>query len=215
MENNATENKENKEDKKYKKICRYGLQCKFKTTCNRAHTKDEYEPINCMFRNGCYNLDCKYYHPSRETIEEYIEKCRIFKQKIKKFTKFCNKMTEKTPCKIKGCPFAHSVDEFVLTPEITQMYSKKIDYVQKVLGSKIQSFMFRPSHVNHVESDENEGNYDEKKDEKYEDEENYEKDEEDEKYEDEENDENDEKDEEEFFIFFINKLKYKQKVKKF
>ena len=99
---------------KNSKLCRYGVSCKFISTCFRAHKKEDYQPILCKFKDGCYNLDCKYYHPIRESIDEYIEKCKRFKQKQKKFTKFCNKMGYNHPCKTKGCPFAHSIEEFVI-----------------------------------------------------------------------------------------------------
>jgi len=149
------ERKDGKEEEnKYKKLCRYGTQCKFINTCFRAHTKQEYNPAKCKFKEGCYNLDCKYFHPNRETIEEYIQKCREFKQKIKKYTKFCNKMTQNSPCNIKGCPFAHSIEEFVFEDDIPD--KNKENYIKKFFGSKIQPFMFRPSHINHINETEKE-----------------------------------------------------------
>jgi hypothetical protein len=180
------------------KLCRYGLQCKFIKTCFRAHTKEEYQPIICRFKEGCYNLDCKYYHPSRESIDEYIDKCRRFKQKIKKFTKFCNKMTATNPCKTKNCPFAHSIEEFVIPYHLSLTH--KAEQIEKILGFKLQPFMFQPSYINHKEHEKHE-------DEQDNDEQEEEKEEEDN---DEQEEEEEENEEDELLRIFINRVKRKQ-----
>jgi hypothetical protein len=136
---------------KLSKLCRYLEKCKYIDTCFRAHSKDEYTPVECRFKN-CYNLDCKFYHPSRETKDEYIEKCLIFNQNVKRHTKFCRKMKEDFPCTKKSCPFAHSIDDIILPYGYEQGH--KIEEAERVFGIKIQPFMCNPSWMNHNEDKE-------------------------------------------------------------
>jgi hypothetical protein len=59
-------------------------------------------------------------------------------------------MSSNRPCIAKGCPFAHSLDEFIIPFSISSSLTKR-EYIEKVMGILIEPFMLQPSSINHVE----------------------------------------------------------------
>jgi len=121
------------------KLCRHGEECKYISTCFRAHSISEYSPVKCKFDKGCYSLECRYFHEHRETIDEYVVRCNQFKQNVKKCTRICKKMTEDAPCSNKSCSFAHTLEDLVLPfncpPE------RKLEEARRIFGDDVKPFM--------------------------------------------------------------------------
>ena len=56
------------------RMCEAGDNCKYGVRCNKAHTIEELEPVECSFAEECIKRRCRYYHPHKETKEMWIER---------------------------------------------------------------------------------------------------------------------------------------------
>ena len=55
-----------------KRLCKFGLKCSMKNSCDRTHSVDDWTPQLCKFAKGCRNLNrCKYIH-SNESKKECL-----------------------------------------------------------------------------------------------------------------------------------------------
>lgn len=130
--------------------------------CPFVHSIEEYRLPECFYAEFCKNNDCAMFHPGRNcTVEEYIKKNNIVfpkkeekKEKTEKkvekkkaiglYTRFCNLMTETTPCPRGYCTFAHGLDQLNLPEES----GKDRLTIAKELGYDIKEWMMRPHQEN-------------------------------------------------------------------
>ena len=62
------------QDKTKTAMCSFGKDCK-RDVCNFAHTVDELRVFECTFKSSCRNGNkCAYFHPEKETKEEFVER---------------------------------------------------------------------------------------------------------------------------------------------
>ena len=61
------------------RACLNGANCVNKTTCQNAHYASEYRIPICLFLDICEEKDCKNFHPSRETKEQFLLSAPKFK----------------------------------------------------------------------------------------------------------------------------------------
>lgn len=52
------------------KMCKHGVKCKRKDTCNFAHSKSELQIVECKFGRNCKRIKCKYNHKDGRKIDE-------------------------------------------------------------------------------------------------------------------------------------------------
>lgn len=64
--------------------CVNGPDCKNKDVCQNAHYADEYRIPMCLFFNFCEEQGCKYFHPLRQTTEEFMALVPKFKYQSQK-----------------------------------------------------------------------------------------------------------------------------------
>jgi hypothetical protein len=65
---------QDKQDKTKTAMCSFGKDCK-RQVCHFAHTLDELRVFECTFKHNCHNGDrCTYFHPERESKEEFVER---------------------------------------------------------------------------------------------------------------------------------------------
>lgn len=129
--------------------------------CPFAHSLEEYRLPECFYAEFCKNNDCVMFHPGRNcTVEQYIQKNNItFPEKNEKnkkvektekkkavglYTRFCNLMTETSPCQRGYCTFAHGLDQLNLPEDPT----KDRLTIAKELGYEIKDWMMRPHQEN-------------------------------------------------------------------
>jgi hypothetical protein len=105
--------------------------------CTFAHTIEEYNPPQCVYKQSCRNKNCTLFHKGRETVEEFMKKYNIApappkspeKEKNTTKTKMCYMMKNDIPCTNKGCTFAHSVYELNPIPCVIGVNCKNTDCV--------------------------------------------------------------------------------------
>jgi len=134
-----------------------------KDRCNFAHSIEEYNPPTCLYKEFCNDFKCVKNHGF--TKEEYIT---LYKIEIPKpvevnlsFTQMCQIMKKNNPCIVKGCKFAHSIEQ--LKPLVCFKDCKKEDcklkhtdetmevYIEKQ-GIKVKEWMYeRTSEMNSFE----------------------------------------------------------------
>lgn len=128
--------------------------------CPFAHSIEEYRLPECFYAEFCKNNDCVMFHPGRNcTLEEYVQKNNIVflkkeekkeEKKVEKrkavglYTRFCNLMTETTPCPRGYCTFAHGLDQLNLPEES----GKDRLTIAKELGYDVKDWMMRPHQEN-------------------------------------------------------------------
>lgn len=86
-----------------------------KETCERAHSLNELEIINCHNQDNCYNKNCPFLHPN-ETItdQEYFNRMYKYISPYEtNYTSVCRYCD--IGCKIEKCRKAHSIDELVIS----------------------------------------------------------------------------------------------------
>ena len=61
------------------RACLNGADCANKTACQNAHYESEYRIPICLFLNICEEKECKNFHPSRETKDQFLMSAPKFK----------------------------------------------------------------------------------------------------------------------------------------
>ena len=85
-------------------------------SCERSHSIDQLEIINCFYGIKCKNTDCPYIHPDDKNItkEEYFHRMYDYILPYESnFTSICR--YSDIGCKIEKCRKAHSVDELIIS----------------------------------------------------------------------------------------------------
>ena len=62
----------------YSQVCRYGVNCRHRNTCNYAHSAGQIRPIMCRYFSECKSQNCRFIHPD-ETNEEYFNRSLLLK----------------------------------------------------------------------------------------------------------------------------------------
>jgi len=81
--------------------------------CDYAHSIEEYKPPTCLYKEFCNDFKCVKNHGF--TKEEYMTLYQIKMPKPAEinlsFTQMCKIMKKYNPCRVKGCQFAHSIEQ--------------------------------------------------------------------------------------------------------
>ena len=51
-------------------MCKHGVKCKRKDSCNFAHSKSELQIVECKFGRKCKKLKCTYNHKDGRQIDD-------------------------------------------------------------------------------------------------------------------------------------------------
>lgn len=121
--------------------CVNGPECKTKDICQSAHYADEYRIPICVFLDFCEEKGCKYFHPSRQTKENFMESVPKFKyiseaEKVEKDKNMEKIEKEKVMSLLRPLEHPNPLAVPSSPPVFSNRYTKLCDFVKKGMCRK-------------------------------------------------------------------------------